>query len=277
MVDKNEPSHSDSCRMLIRGVNWLGDAVMSTPALQRLRERFPNAHIALLIQEKLAGLWEHQPSINTVIPFSPGDSIFSISRRLRHEKCDTALVLPNSPRSAFEVWLAGIPRRVGHSRLWRNCFLTQVVPGRPGHISMKKRPAREVKELIAACGKITPSQPIPTSAHQIHDFLHLAAALGSNPLPLKPFLHVTDAEMAGTAKRFQLAPDKASRTYPLFGLNAGAEYGPAKRWPRERFVAAAVEVQKRIKCRWVVCGGKGDLELAADIASSLETLHGKLI
>src|SRR6266550_8878746 len=89
-------------RILVRGVNWLGDAVMSTPALQRLRERFPTAHIALLIQEKLAGLWEHQPSINTVIPFSPGDSIFSISRRLRPEKFDTALVLPNSPRSALE-------------------------------------------------------------------------------------------------------------------------------------------------------------------------------
>src|SRR6266851_6824121 len=103
-------------RILVRGVNWLGDAVMSTPALQRLRERFPNAHIAMLTQENLAGLWEYQPSLNSVIPFSPGESIFSISRRLRGEKFDTALVMPNSPRSAIEVWLAGIEQRIGYRR-----------------------------------------------------------------------------------------------------------------------------------------------------------------
>src|SRR6266849_3770211 len=101
MADRNEPIQTgqprsliaDPRRVLVRGVNWLGDAVMSTAALQRLRERFPNAHIALLTHEKLAGLWRYQPSINTVIPFSSGDSIFSISRRLRAERFDTALVL----------------------------------------------------------------------------------------------------------------------------------------------------------------------------------------
>src|SRR6266568_2968245 len=122
MVDKNEPSHSDSCRILIRGVNWLGDAVMSTPALQRLRERFPNAHISILTQEKLAGLWCHQPGIDSVISSLAGEGIFSIGRRLREERFGTALVLPNSPRSAIEVWLAGIPQRVGYHRKWRNCF-----------------------------------------------------------------------------------------------------------------------------------------------------------
>jgi len=57
-------------RILVRGVNWLGDAVMTTPALQRLRERFPRAHITLLTLEKLGDMWLHDPSINELQTFS---------------------------------------------------------------------------------------------------------------------------------------------------------------------------------------------------------------
>jgi heptosyltransferase-2 len=47
--------------ILVRSVNWLGDAVMSTPALIRLRQARPGARITLLSPEKLAGLWEGSP------------------------------------------------------------------------------------------------------------------------------------------------------------------------------------------------------------------------
>ena len=52
-------------------------------------------------------------------------------------------------------------------------------------------------------------------------------------------------------------------------MNPGAEYGPAKRWPAERFIAAAQEIQNRTGCRWLVLGGKSDVELAGSIASKL--------
>src|SRR5215471_5371887 len=106
-------------RLLVRGVNWLGDAVMTTPALMRLREKFPEAHIAILTPEKLAALWQHHPAIDEVIPFATGEGIFSVARKLRAGRFDVALVLPNSPRSALEVYLAGIPRCLGHARPWR--------------------------------------------------------------------------------------------------------------------------------------------------------------
>src|SRR5262245_40079780 len=95
-------------RILVRGVNWLGDAVMTTPALQRLRERFQDAHIALLTPAKLAELWLGQPWVDSVFGFGPQENIWQIARRLRRERFETALVLPNSPRSALEVWLARI-------------------------------------------------------------------------------------------------------------------------------------------------------------------------
>src|SRR5688572_10733348 len=107
-------------RIVVRGLNWLGDAVMSTPALQRLREAFPGAHIALLTPDKLAGLWRFCPEVNEVIPLSSNDGVFGVARRVRAGRYDTALVFPNSPRSAFEVFLGGVPRRYGIARPWRN-------------------------------------------------------------------------------------------------------------------------------------------------------------
>src|SRR5947207_5226018 len=89
-------------RILVRGVNWLGDAVMTTPALLRLRERFPEAHIVLLTPEKLHGLWLNHPAINGIIAVKSDEDLFAVTRRLRKGNFDLALVLPNSPRSALE-------------------------------------------------------------------------------------------------------------------------------------------------------------------------------
>ena len=99
-------------------------------------------------------------------------------------KFDLALVLPNSPRSALEIWLAGIPQRIGYARPWRNFFLTQRIPSRPDAIKMRKRSLAEIQQLIAAdkIGAINRKSEIGNPpAHQVHDFLHLVAALGANP------------------------------------------------------------------------------------------------
>ena len=71
-------------RILVRGVNWLGDAVIvTTPALLRLREKFPATHIALLAPEKLKGLWLNHPAVNEIISIAPGESVFAIAKKLR--------------------------------------------------------------------------------------------------------------------------------------------------------------------------------------------------
>src|SRR5574341_863356 len=116
-----------SAKIFIRGVNWLGDAVMTTPALRRLREARPDARISLLTPAKLAALWHEHPDIDEVLSFENNEGVFAIARRLRAEHFNLALVLPNSPRSALECFLARIPHRVGHARPWRNWLLTQAV------------------------------------------------------------------------------------------------------------------------------------------------------
>jgi heptosyltransferase-2 len=260
-------SHSPSSilhprRILVRGVNWLGDAVMTTPALLRLRETFPEARITLLTREKLADLWKSHPAVDEIISFAPGDGVV---RTLRTGEFDLALVLPNSPRSALEVFLACIPQRIGYARPWRNFFLTQAVAPRAGAVQMRKRSVAEIKQLVAEgpSGIGMPLAP-QSNAHHIHEYLHLVSTLGANPEPVAPQLFVTPEEVEAAKKKFGL--DKIP--HPIFGLNPGAEYGPAKRWPVERFSAAAKEIQKQANCIWLLFGGKNDAATAAQIESA---------
>ena len=281
-------------RILVRGTNWLGDAVMTTPALLRLREKFPDAHIAILTPEKLSDLWKNHPAIDEIIPFMSDESIFAVAKKLKAARevladghrprptgFDLALVLPNSPRSAIEVYLARISKRIGYARPWRNFFLTQAILPRADAVKMQKLSLAEIQKRIATETPSAQSKNIDElggfcdsvakiSAHQIHEYLHLAAALGANPEPLSSKLVVTLDEIEATKKKFGL--DKISA--PICGLNAGAEYGPAKRWPIERFIAAAKEIQQKTNCAWILFGGKGDIEIGARIES--ETKNSKL-
>ena len=257
-------------RILVRGTNWLGDAVMTTPALMRLRERFPEGQITLLTPEKLRDLWLAHPAVNEIISIAPDESVFSVGQKLRAGNFDLALVLPNSPRSALEVWLAGIPQRIGYTRPWRNWFLTQTVASRPGAVKMQKRSVGEIRQLVAAdvSRRTDYNDRAFTSAataHQIHEYLHLVAALGANPEPLPPQLVVTPGEIEAVRKKFGL--NEIER--PLFGLNPGAEYGPAKRWPMEKFIATAREIQNQTNCTWLVFGGQADTAIADRIESAI--------
>jgi len=265
---------------------------MTTPALIRLREHFHDAHIALLAPEKLMDLWTGHPAVDEIISFAPGEGVFSVGRKLRQagsSRCDDrtaqravptkfglALILPNSPRSAIETWLAGIPQRIGYARPWRNFFLTQAIAPRADAVKMQKRFVAEIRQLIAQPEiQIVnrKSQIVNPSAHQIHEYLYLAAALGANSDPIVPQLFVPPDEIEAAKKKFGLE----KITQPVFGLNPGAEYGPAKRWPDERFIAATREIQKQTNCVWILFGGKGDLEITNQIASQLPAPNFQLL
>ncbi|MCC6234049.1 MAG: lipopolysaccharide heptosyltransferase II [Verrucomicrobiales bacterium] len=251
-------------RLLIRGVNWLGDAVMTTPALLRLHERFPHTHIALLSPAKLAGLWPAHPAIHETLDFAPRESVLSVARRLRRQAFDTALILPNSPRAAFECWLARIPVRVGYPRRFRSWSLTQVVPDRSDRVPMTKPTRSEIQQRLQHPPPLAERRP-PPRAHHLHDYLHLAAALGANPEPLPPRLAVTEAETAEVRARFQLHPDT-----PWIALNPGAEYGPAKRWPATHFTQVAHQIHRlHPRVRWIILGGPNDVPIAEVIHRSV--------
>ncbi len=255
-------------KLLVRGVNWLGDAVMTTPALLRLREAKPTAQITLLTPTKLTELWEHHPAIDNVISFAPDESLWHLARRLREFRFLTGLVLPNSPRSALELWLARIPKRVGYNRPWRRWCLTNAIPLPPGYTPMRQRSVLEIRRLVRMSAGAPSDISMPAEAHHLYLYLHLAAALGATAEPTTPLIQVTPQEIQAITERLKFSPLLAAGQ-PLCGLNAGAEYGPAKRWPPERFIAAASAIQQQTGCCWLILGGPGDVELAAQIAAGL--------
>src|SRR5438309_5034421 len=108
-------------RILIRSGNWIGDAHMTVLAVQTIKGGRPDAHVTIAAPEKIAEVWKIVPEVDAVIAL-PQKSLFAATRLLcKAPTFDVAILLPNSLRSALEVFLARIPRRVGfsgHSRRW---------------------------------------------------------------------------------------------------------------------------------------------------------------
>ncbi|MFN7141841.1 MAG: lipopolysaccharide heptosyltransferase II, partial [Limisphaerales bacterium] len=246
-------------------MNWLGDAVMSTPALIRLREAKPAAHIALLTHEKLTDLWQEQPYLDQVITFSAKESVLQIGARLRREQFDVGLILPNSPRSALEMWFGRLGQRIGYSRPFRDLFLTRRIPPRREEIKMHKRSTKEIHCLIATPSLCT-RQRHPNSAHHIHQYLHLVnEAFGAERTETAPRIYISAETVEACRKRCEIPASGGL----VFGLNPGAEYGPAKRWPADRFVKTAARLWEQTGCHWILFGGKADIPLVEEIQKGL--------
>jgi heptosyltransferase-2 len=138
---------------------------------------------------------------------------------------------------------------------------------------MRKRTPEEIRKLIAQGAGVSRTS-IPASAHHVYGYLHLAAALGASAEPVAPMISVENSELNSAAERFGLIMPDNSEARPWFGLNAGAEYGPAKRWPIERFAASALEIKKKTNCRWVLLGGPNDKVFGERIARAIEPEGG---
>ncbi len=241
-------SNSTPQRLLIRATNWIGDTIMTFPAVARLRQALPDAYIAILYPEKLHDLWRHTPDANELLPFTTLPDIAAI----RAHQFDTALLFPNSFRSAWEAWRAGIPRRIGYRGHWRSSLLTEIVPEPPGESYRY--------ESITVDKTSFKRKVFNTQRHQVHRHLDLAARLGANPEPIPPKLHLGTDESALRRKFLGFDPR------PVLGLNPTAEYGPAKRWPAERFAEIARRLYAATSCRILLIGGPRDTELIDKVA-----------
>lgn len=263
----NTPIHLPH-KILVRSPNWLGDAVMAAPALMRLREKLPSSEIRVLVPEKLKGLYEHHSAVSGLLSFREDEGLFRVARRIRELNFDAALVLPNSHRSALEVWLASVPIRAGVSIPMRNWLLTRTAHERLSRVRMHKLSDSEVRNRLRQGPGARPLES--SDSHQAYDYLHLAAALfGTDPRPLTPRLEVSEAEVRGITTTFNLPAQR-----PVLGMNPGAQYGPAKRWPAERFIATALSVGRMLKSGlppplWIIFGTKGEAPLCESVASAL--------
>jgi heptosyltransferase-2 len=216
------PASGKINRILVRGVNWVGDTVLSYPAVQQLKTFFPKSHLAILVPSYLVDLWKTFPYVDEIIPFQKKAGIGSIwedlnlSQSLKERNFDLAVILPRSFRSAFHIFLARIPIRIGYRDEWRSLFLTHGI-GR-------------TKAVL--------------HVHRVHYYQRLIEPLGkieSLPSP-QIFLREEDRKWADRALKDLEIPEGE----PLIGMNPGAAYGLAKCWYPDRFG----ELAKRLADKW---------------------------
>ncbi|WP_339733690.1 lipopolysaccharide heptosyltransferase II [uncultured Gimesia sp.] len=218
--------------------NWIGDAVMATPALRAIRHQFPDAEIVTIQRPYVADTLDGLDLIDRTISLQSGQKLgsrFQLLQQLRRERFDLSILFPNSFRSAWLSFLAGIPRRVGINRDGRRWLLTDALPA-----GDKKKPHPAIDEYL-----------------RIATFLieeDQAGAEVSLPLSRTMELAVTDADR----RRWKSFLDKQSAEFksrPLVCLNPGGAFGAAKHWPTTHFGELAQRVAKEMnRSVLVVCG-----------------------
>jgi lipopolysaccharide heptosyltransferase II len=127
---------------------------MSVPAVRAIKRGRSDARVTILTPAKLADVWKTVAEVDEVITIESGESVFAVAKKLRRN-FDAAVLLPNSLRTALEIWLAGIPRRVGYPGHHRRALLNSV-------LAPKKKKAA------------------PPPRHQVHHYLALAEFIGAD-------------------------------------------------------------------------------------------------
>jgi heptosyltransferase-2 len=231
-------------RILIVAPSWVGDAVLSEPLIAVLREPLQEPSIDVLAPPWCAPVYARMRGVAEIVdsPFRHGE--LGLGRRrvlaqaLRGRGYAIAFVLPNSFKSALIPWLARIPRRIGYTGEMRRALLTET-----------RRIDRALPRMVDR-------------------FVALAVPKGRLvPTPPGPVL-VPDASNAGAAVRTL----GLSTRRPIAILCPGAEYGPAKRWPAEHFIALARGLLDDGFAVWLM-GSPNDQPAAQPIAAALPEVH----
>lgn len=237
--------------VLVRGPNWLGDAVMCEPALRGLTQLFPEAEITLLVKPAIAELFIGHPALARVLIYDDKGrhagltGKWTLAGLLRRHRFDLAVLLQNAFEAALLAFLAGVPRRYGYATDGRSFLLSEpvAVPDRR------------------------------TILHQVQYYWNLLKPLGLTGDPPAPKLIVSSDEEAAMGRR--LAQAGITPSDLVVGINPGSTYGGAKRWLPERFAEAASGISRMLEKQHgqrvgvVILGAKGEEVLGREIAARL--------
>jgi len=245
--------HSDLApeKILVRATNWVGDAVMSLPAVRALRKRYPASYIAVLAKPWVADLYTRESCIDELISYPAARGAkdaagkWRVVRRIARERFDWAVVLPNAFETALVAWLARIPRRIGYSRDARSFLLTDAV-------------------VVPKQGEVPPHQ-----RYYYLELLRRAGVLAS--LPAIPSIELEGAVQAREAGAWRFR--ELEMPERVIGVSPGAAYGSAKRWLPERFAEAAARLASGAHSGVVVFGSPGERALCETVAAAVGT-HG---
>jgi heptosyltransferase II len=258
-------------RILIRSSNWLGDAVMSVEAVRRIKRGRPDAHVTILAQNKLIEFWRTVPEVDDVIGIETGENPWRVAQKIKN-RFEVAILLPNSPRTGLEVWLAGIPRRVGYRRPWRNFFLNQFIP--------------------------EPKDSGPVSHHHAQIYLQIANHIGADMKEALPAIPRVAAESRtvglcpgaeyGPAKRWpyfgetaRILAEKYQLNWLIFGTakerelaeDAANQIGPAATNLAGKTSLAEL-IRELQRCQLLLTNDTGTMHLAAHLGVPTVAIFG---
>ena len=241
-------------KILVRTPNWVGDAVISLPALQALRARFPNAEIVLAVKPWVSGVYHRHPAVSRQLIFDPPGEhqgirgFYRFVRALRDERFDAAVLFQNAFQAAWMAWSAHIPVRLGYARDGRGFLLTHPVEAPPA--AAYGHQVNYYLHLLFRAGLISRIDPVPAICLQLAVDERLWAAKYLEALGL-------------TGPRF------------LVGLNPGGFHGPAKRWLPERYAALADRLIGSLHADVLIFDARAEKSLAEEIALAMK--HTPLI
>lgn len=227
-------------RVLICGVNWIGDSVMSMPAVQAYRRKHDSVRLTMLVKPGQVDLWRMNGAVDDVLVLMPGaGGVLAAARRIGGCGFGVAFIFPNSTRSALPPWIGRVPERRGMRGKRRHWLLTDIV------------------------------NPVLSAAH-VHQVWEYADILGLDSGDCR------DADGGDWRPKLTVPSDAAGRACELLGvpdgerivaLVPGAARGGAKRWPAEHFA----EVGRRIadSARTVVLGTRDETGLCSGIAAGI--------
>lgn len=240
----------DPVKIMVRATNWIGDAIMSLPALEALRQQFPDSEIAVVAKPWVAELYQNHPAdFRIIVHDSEGEhqgrnGLRKLIESLRQEQFDAAVLLQHAFQAAWIAWRARIPVRIGYQTDGRGSLLTEAVglppPGYAGHQSS------EYLELLFRAG-LLPERPAPVRAVR---------------------LPVTKTERRWASEALKALGLAGPRHF--VGLNPGASFGPAKRWPVENFAQLGDRLVGALGADVLVFGSKAERPLAEAAARSMQ-------
>lgn len=239
-----------AARVFIRGVNWVGDAVMTTPAIARIRRAFPNAKITLHVRPWVAAVYEHNPDIDELWvedESASASAFYSLAHRIRAEKFDYGFVLPNAFRSAALMFLGGIAERVGHERrrlhAWERVFESRAF--------MLTRAINVTRELL--------------EKHEVYYYLNIVDWL-PGAVEGEPRL-VLNAGAEHIVYVDHLLESKSVRSHaPRLVVAPGSINSNAKRWLPERFAAVADRLHRDAGAEVFLIGSPKEKEVVDEVA-----------
>jgi heptosyltransferase II len=242
-------------QILVRGTNWLGDAVMTTPALRRLRATFPAARITLLATPRTTGLFAESSLVDNVLSYHRQEegvrAFMQMTRVLRAHRFDLALLFQNAFEAALLTWLSGIPQRIGYAAQGRSPLLTHRLRRTAAH--RNRHQVHDYLDLVLLAERVYErKEPVPLAAAELLPQINASVD------------QLQEAEVL--LKQHGLDPHQR----PLVALNAGATNSRAKCWPEERFAALADWLIGEQHAQVLLIGAPSERENAARVIQQMK-------